>query len=111
MHILLVDDQRELKSDQGIIARDYWSAIYLLEICPPFDVLELDNDLGNFDENGREWMGYDILNWFEQHMDKLPGKIIIITANIVMKPKMQAAVKRLYSEKNNETSNQDPKVA
>ncbi len=110
--ILLIDDERNANrlgafnranfqydpKDQIIIARDYFSAIEVLDNLPAFDILLLDRDLCSFDEFG-EKTGEDILKYFNNHLDKLPGQIEIITNNIVAAKEMVLKVKELYQER------------
>ena len=61
---LLIDDVRTLKAHR--IARTYDEGIKALTE-ESWDILLLDHDLGCFDENGREWTGYDILCFLEEN--------------------------------------------
>ncbi len=56
----------------------------------------LDHDLGCF-KDGREWTGYDVLCFLEEHTEYLPGKIQLVTANASARPKMQQVINKLYS--------------
>ena len=109
--ILMVDDQRDARrkteadfgypgdftfeaDDQVLIARDYGSAMAVLQALPAFDLLLLDRDLACF-EQGQEKTGEDILTWLHQNPDKVPADIKIITANIVRRPAMEASAYQL----------------
>src|SRR5271166_5809589 len=104
--ILLVDDKRSAviqdpkeptdahhfvfdPGDRIIICRDYFSAIEVLQNLPQFDRLLLDRDLRSFDDQGREMTGEDVLGWLENHRDKVPRDIQIVTANLVARPRLE----------------------
>lgn len=93
MRTLLIDDLREMGVD--VTARTYEAGIEALR-QGGWDILYLDHDLGCFDETGREYNGYDIVCWLEEHLEFLPGKIILVTANPVGRRKMQQVIDKLY---------------
>ena len=89
--ILLIDDTRNLSE---IIARTYDSGIFLLQLYK-WDLLLLDHDLGCF-KDGKEYTGYDILCWLEEHPEHLPKEIKLVTKNPVGKKRMEQVIKKLY---------------
>lgn len=91
---LLIDDMRNLKADK--VARTYQEGIEALE-REEWDILLLDHDLGCFDNNGREWTGYDILCWLEDHPEYLPScNIRIVSSNPAGRIRMEAVINKLY---------------
>ena len=88
---LLIDDQRTIYVDR--VARTFVDGIKALTEEGPWDVLYLDHDLGE------EKTGYDILTWLEQNMDKRPGKIVLVTSNIVGRDRMALALCSFYTQK------------
>lgn len=98
MRVLMIDDIRDLS--KGTIARDYFTGIWLLENLPPFDVLELDHDLDSFDEAGKEWTGYHVMCWLEEHPWKLPGRIVCISSNPAGRKNIQQVIDKLYNIEN-----------
>lgn len=115
MRTLLIDDLRNLKAD--CIARNPQEGINLLRLCGPWDVLLLDHDMATWDENGKEWTGYDIILWLEemvhtgrtrssnseslsirQRDDLLPKHIKLVTDNASAIIKMGKALKSIRSK-------------
>ncbi len=93
---LLIDDVRDLKADR--VARTYADGIAALQE-EEWDVLLLDHDLGCFDEDGREYTGYDVLCWLEENTYFLPtSEIRIVSANPVGRQRMQQVIDKLYSQ-------------
>jgi hypothetical protein len=97
--ILAIDDERPCKG-ANIVARTYEDGLKALELGP-WDELWLDHDLGAVEQQkikGREATGYDILCFMEQVFppSKLPKKILLLTSNASARPKMEAAIERLY---------------
>jgi len=90
--VLLIDDQRNLGN--YVIARTYDSGIFLLQLCK-WDLLLLDHDLGCF-KDGREYSGYDILCFLEEHPEHLPKEIKLVTSNGSVIKKMQQVINKLY---------------
>lgn len=91
---LLIDDVRTLKAHR--IARTYDEGIKALTE-ESWDILLLDHDLGCFDENGREWTGYDILCFLEENPHYLPiTDIRIVSANPAGRERMQKVIDVLY---------------
>jgi len=90
--ILLIDDERNLEATA--IARTYDSGIFLLKLYT-WDLLLLDHDLGCF-KDGREWSGYDILCFLEEHTEYLPTKIELVTSNGAVIKKMNQVINKLY---------------
>ncbi len=126
MRILLIDDCRNF-SDVDTIARNYKDGIAALQ-SEKWDVLLLDHDLadfeipenekgctedeflkslirseyldidGNFSYEIKEYTGYDVLCWLEQHPEHLPKKITLVTSNPVGRMRMQSLIERLYGK-------------
>ena len=94
MRTLLIDDIRNISAD--IVARDYFEGIKALEDNPPFEILYLDHDLASFDDAGKEKTGYDIMCWLEEHPEKLPKKIEIVSSNPVGRQNIQRVIDKLY---------------
>jgi hypothetical protein len=92
MRILLIDDVRDLKAD--VIARNYTEGIKQLELNGPWDLLLLDHDLASF-VGGREYTGYDIMCWLEEHVKFLPKAIKCVSANPVGKDRIDMVVRKL----------------
>jgi hypothetical protein len=83
---LLIDDTRDegspnIKRRVDVIVRNYWEGIRQLELNGPWDLLLLDHDLHSFDENNKEWTGYDIMCWLESNTDYLPDNIEVVSSN------------------------------
>jgi len=103
MRILLIDDQRNF-NDVTRVARTFDEGIRALQEGN-WDLLYLDHDLGDTrgsdlvprPENKNDWTGYDIMCWLEQHPEKLPGRIVIVSANPVGVERMRLVVRKLYS--------------
>ena len=79
----------------------YWVKTYLeaIEFMTVFhvDEVELDHDLGDFDENGKERTGYDVLLWMVENQIK-PEKIGVHTADPVAKIDMELLVRKFLEE-------------
>lgn len=91
---LLIDDVRTLNADR--IARTYDEGIAALQE-ESWDTLLLDHDLGCFDENGREYTGYDVMCFLEENPQYLPLlDIRIVSANPVGRDRMQRIIDVLY---------------
>lgn len=98
MKILLIDDIRNLPATK--VARDYFSGVEALETSE-WDVLLLDHDLACYDEDGKEWTGYDVMCWLEEHPEHLPKQEIkIVSSNPVGRDRMQSVIDKLYSNRN-----------
>jgi hypothetical protein len=89
--VLLIDDKR---NGNYVIARTYESGIFLLTSCK-WNTVILDHDLGCF-KDGKEYTGYDILCFLEEHSEYLPEEITLITANAAVREKMQKLINKLY---------------
>ena len=93
MSSLAIDDKRDIKCDK--IARNYDDGIkYLQEKV--WDVLYLDNDLGQVKKNGKEKSGYKVLCWLEENPHHLPKQIILVTQNPVERVRMTKLINKLY---------------
>jgi len=114
---LYLDDIRGVPNDKGIwIQRSslfdwslqesvVWRVVRTVKDCIHYlqtddvPVLSLDHDLGETDPRH---CGYDVLLWLEEqviahgNLDVLPQSIIVHSANISAKPKMELAVKAIY---------------
>jgi hypothetical protein len=105
--ILMIDDVRSIPSsvvaDVKMVVRTYDQGVSALE-DKEWDLLYLDHDLGDFDEEGREWTGYDIMIWLGENKDRLPKAISCVSANPVGVRNIEAAIKELY--KNADPSNE-----
>lgn len=94
MKILLIDDIRNLPATK--VARDYFSGVEALQ-SEEWDVLLLDHDLACYDADGREWTGYDVMCWLEEHPEHIPKKEIhIVSSNPVGRSRMQCIIDKLY---------------
>lgn len=97
MKTLLIDDIRNLPATK--VARDYFSGIEALENAE-WDILLLDHDLACYDEDGKEWTGYDVMCWLEAHPEHLPKQEIrIVSSNPVGRNRMQTVIDKLYMER------------
>lgn len=111
MRVLLIDDQREahLFKDVTKVARTFRVARTFDEGIRAlgegdWDLLLLDHDLA--DETGsdlaprpegkKEWTGYDVMCWLEQHPELLPSRIQIVSANPVGVERMRMVIRKLY---------------
>lgn len=94
MNILLIDDKRSLAGITKTV-RNYNTAIDALKETL-WNLVVLDHDLGDFDENGKERTGYDILCWLEQNQQYLPKRIELITNNPSARLRMQLVIDKLY---------------
>ena len=82
---LLVDDLREIKADH--VARTAADATRMLN-KNEYDGAYFDHDLASYDEAGREITGYHVM-LEALHNNRLPKKIILVTANPVGRKKME----------------------
>ena len=57
--------------------------------------------MGDF-QNEREYTGYDVLCWLEEHPKYIPEKIIVITQNPSAREKMNLVIKKIEKETQNE---------
>lgn len=104
---LLVDDMRPIsivKIDPKIsalvsVARTYSDAVEALLTNDRFDEIYLDHDLGCFDPSGREYTGYDLMCWLEQHPEKTPKKFVLVTNNPVGRQRMQQVIDRILGSR------------
>lgn len=77
-HILLIDDKRNI--DEGVIARDYDSAKYMLGISK-WDVIYIDHDLGDKDDARN---GYSLISTaLEQNLLSGVETITVVSSNPV----------------------------
>jgi len=92
--VLLIDDTRDEGSvgrRVDIIARNYWTGIECLKL-KKWDVLLLDHDLNSFVfGTSKEYTGYDIMLFLEEHPEHLPEEIIFVTSNPPGRARMIAA--------------------
>ena len=99
--ILLIDDMRKIACDNGekiTIARDFFTGIRLLQEGN-WDELLLDHDLGpDSVKYGKEWTGYDVINWLERNPKLLPGKITCVSSNPVGREKIEKVAAKLYKD-------------
>lgn len=98
---VMIDDTRDetnVNTSLDFIARNYWSGLHLLESIPLIETLYLDHDLHSYDEDGREWTGYDIIKWIEEHPERKPEKIICISSNPPGRERIETVIKKLYGE-------------
>ncbi|MDO8600158.1 MAG: hypothetical protein Q7R73_00875 [bacterium] len=85
-------------------AHNFSELVKLLDENPePIEVMSFDNDLGDFDEHGRERTGYWIIQWLaENRLDRYPKKVLVHSKNCVDKPNIlgfdQNVRKHLLSE-------------
>jgi hypothetical protein len=90
---LAIDDKRNIDCDK--IARNYDDGITFLKE-KVWDILFLDNDLGQVKKNGKEKSGYKVLCWLEENPQYLPKQIILVTQNPVEKIRMSKLIDKLY---------------
>ncbi len=90
--ILLIDDERNIKADK--VARTYKEGVKALQEHT-WDLLYLDHDLECY-EGGREYTGYHIMCWLEEHPEHLPKRIEIVSDNPVGRVRMQLVIDKLY---------------
>ena len=57
------------------------------------DEVDLDHDLGDFDEDGEEYTGYDVLLWMVENNVR-PEKINVHTANPVAREYMELLARK-----------------
>jgi hypothetical protein len=106
MRVLLIDDIRPpsianrwmtaKEPHMVMVCRTYQDGLAELRDGGPWDLLLLDHDLGCFDENGREWTGYDILLFLRENLQYLPKDIYLVTSNASMWGPMDKLIERLY---------------
>jgi hypothetical protein len=97
MRTLLIDDIRNLEAD--VIARNYNEGIKQLKHNGSWDLLLLDHDLASFDENGKEYTGYDIMCWLEANIRYLPKEIRCVSDNPVGRDRINKVVQALMRRK------------
>jgi hypothetical protein len=96
MKKIWIDDIRNPPDDNYDIARNYSEAIALLS-DKNYDHACIDHDLADFDVDGREKTGYDVLLWLTQRKyDGLwvPKSYVVLTANPSAKPRMLGVIER-----------------
>ena len=97
MKKLYVDDLRPVPDFSWEPAFNYFEALILLQ-HDDYDIISLDHDIDSFDDNGKEYTGYDILNYLEclriEFRMKIPH-IFVHTANAAVAAKMQAVADKL----------------
>ena len=104
MRVLLIDDKRS-NSDPGcedatVIARNYWEGLIMLLNHGPWDKLLIDHDLGDFDNDGNERTGYDIMCQLEEEVmlydqTKLPKVIQCVSSNGPGRKRIQQVIDKL----------------
>jgi hypothetical protein len=72
------------------VARSYSEGIAALRDLGPWDTLLLDYDLASYDQDGRERTGFDVLVFLEEHPDKRPSIVKLVTSNPVGRKRMMA---------------------
>ncbi|MCK5020932.1 MAG: hypothetical protein KAS32_28215 [Candidatus Peribacteraceae bacterium] len=93
LKLLTIDDMRTISGTHQV--RTYEDGIEALR-KEEWDILYLDHDLGCFDDNGREYTGYDILCWLESNQQYLPKRIELLTSNPVGRKRMNVVILKLY---------------
>lgn len=93
MATILIDDERNLEADK--VCRTYDEGILALQ-SQYWDLLLLDHDLGDTDPKKT---GYGIMCWLEANPDKKPGRIQLVTMNVVGRLNMNMVIKNLYSSR------------
>lgn len=92
MKIYLDDDRQAPKGwKQTYTANDTIVLLMLNDV----DEISLDHDLG---DDGKFGTGYDVLLWIEKQVyfkNYIPPKIHVHTANSSVRPKMEAAVRKI----------------
>jgi len=91
MHILLIDDLRNLEMATKTV-RTFEEGIDALQERI-WEILYLDHDLGQPEPKN----GYQILCWLEEHFEHCPRAIVLVTANPVGRKKMEMVLKKLFS--------------
>ena len=93
--VLLIDDKPESKHFHGIepdrVARNYREGIAALQERR-WDLLLLDHDLGDIDAAGREWGGYEVALWLEEHPEYLPLEVVAVSRNPKGRERIDAAI-------------------
>lgn len=97
---LLIDDVRNIKAT--LIARDYWTGIECLT-QGYFKVLYIDHDLASYDDEGREFTGYDIMCWLEEYPRYAPREIICVSDNPVGRKRIQTVITNIKRRRNETT--------
>lgn len=98
---LLIDDVRDeshTNCELHTIARNYFSGIAALTSGIKWDTLFLDHDLSTFDDDGKEWTGYDIMCFLEINPQFLPNKIVCVSSNPSGRARIEQVIKKLYVE-------------
>lgn len=92
-NIILIDDLRNINT--GIICRDAEIGKKIIIALPKFDIMLLDNDLGDGKADG-----FTIMDWFE-HPDnrhKLPTWLRCVSANPKGVARINQVARRLYQQ-------------
>jgi len=110
---LLIDDcrhetdmyaQGHKKCRLTVIARDYWEGMKQLLDNGPWDLLYLDHDLQSYDEDGKEFTGYDVMCEIEKmHHNgdhRVPKEIICVSANPSGKDRIEATIEAMKRRDN-----------
>jgi len=89
--ILLIDDMRS-NYNESVIARSYLEGIKCLQALGSWDKLLLDHDLASFDDDGKEFTGYDILLFLEENPWLAPKEIEMVSSNSSIYTKCTQAI-------------------
>lgn len=97
---LFVDDIRPAPSESTrLVARDYWTALELLEEhWNVLSLVSLDHDISSF-RDGKEYTGYDVLCWIEnkaaQNNSPIEFTLCIHSMNPVGRERMQKTIQSM----------------
>jgi len=102
--ILLIDDTRDEQSPEvrrrvDLIARNYWAGIDALVVMGPWDLLLLDHDLSSYDENSKEYTGYNICRFLEDNPQFMPKDVQLVSSNPEGRKRMSYSLSKLYNKK------------
>ena len=96
---LLIDDTRDethVSCALHMIARNYFAGITALTCGIKWEILYLDHDLHTYDDDSREWTGYDIMLFLENNPQFLPKKIICVSSNPPGRARIEQVIEKLY---------------
>ena len=91
--ILMLDDIR-IRADATAIVRNVETCLKLLRYDGPWDLLLLDNDLGEFDPRA----GRNVLDWLEwpENAKYRPKEVEILSQNPVERERMEVILRKIY---------------
>jgi CheY-like chemotaxis protein len=92
--VLLIDDKPDSKAfavTVDRVARSYQEGISALQERR-WDLLLLDHDLGEFDEQGKEYTGHSIATWLEENPRYLPLEVVAVSRNPIGGDRIRAAI-------------------